>query len=302
MSVRYRQFAASEAETVGRLFAATFNDVLAQRGLPPYVDLGDPTAWAAAWVRDRRSLFEHLTATGSASWLAEEGGRPVGYARAVTRDGVVQLTDFFVLPGAQGHGIGKVLLERAFAGAAPGRRMVIATTDGAALARYLKLGLYPRCAVLEVHGRPQPAPVPGDLQAEPGAADAGTLDLLNRIDREILGYAREVDHRWLLADRSGFVYRRGGRPVGYGYVGRWCGPFAVLDPADLPAVLCHAETAMAGRGEDFLLMVPLANHVALDHAVRRGFRLATEFGMHFMSDGPEPRFANYLFSLPGFFT
>ena len=82
MSVRYRQFAAGEAETSGRLFAATFNDLLAQRGLPPYVDLSDPRAWAAAWQRDRRSLFEHLTATGSASWLAEDGERAVGYARA----------------------------------------------------------------------------------------------------------------------------------------------------------------------------------------------------------------------------
>ncbi len=53
MSVRYRQFAAGEAETSGRLFAATFNHLLAQRGLPPYVELSDPRAWAAAWQRDR---------------------------------------------------------------------------------------------------------------------------------------------------------------------------------------------------------------------------------------------------------
>jgi GNAT superfamily N-acetyltransferase len=301
MEIRFRQFGIDEVEASGRVFAETFNDLLRQRRLEPYVDLGDSSAWAAAWQRDRRSLFEHITRTGSASWLAEENGQILGYARVIARSGVAQLTDFFVLPAVQRKGIGAGLLDRAFGGAAAGCRLVIASTDGAAFARYLKLGLYPTCGLLDVHRRPEPVAMGGELQIEPSDDGSETLTILNRIDREILGYEREIDHRWLLRDRRGFLYRRGDETVGYGYVGRWCGPFALLDPADFPAVLAHAESSMVGSGHDIGLEIPLSNRAALDHVLRRGFRLGTEFGVFVFSDGPAPRLDRYIITMPGFF-
>ena len=301
-TVRYRQFERGEAEKVGRLFAAGFNDLLIQRGLEPYVDLNNQQAWAAAWERDRRSLFEHLAATGSASWLVEDDKRLLGYARSIIRDRVGQLTEFFVLPEAQGSGLGRGLLERTFDSLEVEHRTVIASTNGAAMARYLKSGVFPLCPVLEFDRKPEPIAIETDIGIEPISAQDETLSILNAIDREILGYERELDHRWLLRDRQGYLYLRQRKPIGYGYVGRWCGPFALREPRDFPAVLAHAETAMVGRGHDLVLMVPLVNRVAVDCVLRRGFRMNTDFVMLFMTDGLSPNLANYLFTLPGFFT
>ena len=58
-----------------------------------------------------KSLFEHFAAHGSDSWLAEENGDVVAYARSIVRDGIRQLTDYWVLPQSQTSGIGQELLK-----------------------------------------------------------------------------------------------------------------------------------------------------------------------------------------------
>jgi GNAT superfamily N-acetyltransferase len=301
-ATRYRQFGPSEAEEVGRLFAAGFNDLLVQKGLKPYVDLNNQQAWTAAWKRDRRSLFEHLAATSAASWLVEDDKRLLGYARSIIRDRVGQLTEFFVLPDAQASGLGRGLLERSFDSLEVEHRAVIATTNAAAMARYLKSGVFPICPVLDFDRKPEPISIETDIGIEPISAQDDTLSVLNAIDREILGYERELDHRWLLRDRQGYLYLRKRKPIGYGYVGRWCGPFALREPEDFPAVLAHAESAMVGRGHDLVLMVPLVNRFAVEYVLWRGFQMNTDFVMLFLTDSLSPNLENYPFTLPGFFT
>ena len=68
-----------------------------------------------------------------------------------------------------------------------------------------------------------------------------TLSTLAEIDKATLGFQRDVDQQWFLANRRGFLYLRDGRPVGYGYVGENSGPFALLDAADFPAVLARRK-------------------------------------------------------------
>src|ERR1700736_1563539 len=89
-----------------------------------------------------RGLFAHLSATCAQWWIAEDPeGRPMGYARSTERDGLAELTEFFVAPDARVAGVGRALLERAFA---PGRgkhRSIIATVDAAAVALYLRFGV-----------------------------------------------------------------------------------------------------------------------------------------------------------------
>jgi hypothetical protein len=80
------------------------------------------------------------------------------------RDGVRQLTEFFVMPAAQSSGVGKSLLEYAFPSDDARRRVIIATTDSRAVARYLKTGVYPRFPIYYFSTDAQKRKVKTDLR------------------------------------------------------------------------------------------------------------------------------------------
>ena len=129
-------------------------------------------------------------------------------------------------------------------------------------------------------------PAPADLTAEPIDPAAAPLDRLAQIDQAVIGHRRTEDHAWLVGERQGLVYRRGGEVVGYGYVGRSSGPFALLDPADTPAVLAHAERTAAEHGDaPFGLDVPAVNRAAVTYLQARGYRIDPFFTLY-LSDEP----------------
>ncbi|MDP9358451.1 MAG: GNAT family N-acetyltransferase [Chloroflexota bacterium] len=261
----------------------------------------DP-GWVARFWERRGPLFDHLARTAEGCWIAERDGQVIGYARATLHDGVRELTEFFVLPGHQAGGVGCELLARAFPHGGARRRVIIATTDTPALARYLKAGVSPRFPIYSISGKPHPADIPTDLTIERATATPETFAELRAIDQAILGFARDTDHAFLLSDRRAELYRRGDQVVGYGYVGNGTGPIALLEVSDVPAVLARAETEAARRHEaDFGLNVPLVNRAAVDHLLRRGFRLDGTFPMFFMSDEAFGAFEHYIVSSPPFF-
>jgi hypothetical protein len=246
-------------------------------------------------------LFEHLARTADRFWLAEDDGQVVGYARSILNDDVRELTEFFVLPGSQGAGVGRELLARAFPTDGAGRRIILATTDLSALARYLKTGVSPRVLIYPVSGTPQPAVVPTDLVIEPAPPGPTTLAAIREIDRAVLGLTRDADHTFLMGDRHAYLYRRNDHLIGYGYVGATTGPIALLDPAAFPAVLAHAETEAAKHPDpSFRVMVPLVNREAVDYLLGRGFRLEA-FPLVLMSDAPLGDFTRYLGTNPPVF-
>ena len=302
MSFAVRRIEPSDLQATCKTFMAHLNAYLADHGKPPYVDLEDPAAWGRVWEEERRSLFEHVSAHEGEGWLAEDQGQVLGYARAIRREGVLQLTEFFTHPERRDAGVGKAVLARAFEQAEADARIVIATTHPAALARYLKAGVHPIGTVFDFEKAPEPVDLETDLTVEALSDAPGALAAVNDIDRVLLGYRREVEHRWLMTDRRGFLYRRDGAPVGYGYIGRWSGPFALLEPTDFPAVLALAETEAARHGAaSFPLMVPTANRSALAHVVARGFRIEDGHTMIVMTDKATPLLDRYLVSLPGLF-
>jgi hypothetical protein len=74
----------------------------------------------------------------------------------------------------------------------------------------------------------------------------------------------------------------------------------LLDERDFPAVLAHAESQAAARGESFGVEVPLINRAALRYLLARGYRMDT-FVALFMSDLSFGQFEHYLFTSPPFF-
>jgi GNAT superfamily N-acetyltransferase len=262
---------------------------------------GSPLDADVQWPR-WRSFFDHIAQTAAEFWIAEDaGGTPIGYARSIDRDGLFELTEFFVRPGVQSQGVGRELLARAFP---PGRgdlRLIIATTDIRALSRYLRAGVVARFPVLSFTGPAREAPLIDGPTPEPLDLDRD-LDAVHAVDDEVLGHRRELDHRWFAAEREGFRYVRDRRLVGYGYVARpdrsGNGPYAVLDPADLPAVLSHAERRRHELGAtETEFEVALHNEVAIAHLLGRGYRMDT-FMTLVCSSQPFGQFDRYLFCGP----
>lgn len=290
-----------DAYTSFLLFEESFADLWRRLGNTEPTSYGDPEAMARIWT-ERRPLYEHIVATADQFWLAERNGVPVGFARAVVRGEprVRILTEFFVAPGGQSSGAGKGLLARAMPAEEGVRRLIIASPDVRALGLYLRLGLRQRTSLYYLYRAPEARAFKTDLEVVSLEDSPGARQHLDALDRAVLGFARPQDHAFLLADRPGFLYLRGGRAAGYGYAGQRAGPFALLDPADLPAVLAHAETlaAQAGRGH-FGLEVPLANHAALDTLLARGFHIEP-FAAQLLADETGGQWDRYIATSPPF--
>ncbi len=202
------------------------------------------------------------------------------------------LSMLFVLPEVQGSGVGRALLDRV--GPPAGLDVVRATATDTAQpisnALYASLGIVPRIPLLNLIGTPQRRDAFGELPsgvtpvsfaelvaAEPGGAGHARLgDAVDELDRELLGVAHPVDHRFLRQeDRRGWLYiGPDGTPVGYGYAGEVgrVGPVAVRDEALLAPVIGHLTQAVVPRGA-FALWLPGSAGAAVTAALHAGLRL-----------------------------
>lgn len=299
---RFRPATPADSRACFDVFERSIDDLSTRTGGAANATAGDPEAWSI-----RRPLFDHLAATSDAWWVAtdDDDMQVVGYARSIVRDGVRELTEFFVDPAVQTAGVGGELLARAMPAGEVGHRSIVATTDPRALSRYLRLGLTPACPIVGFVGTPSLEQPPStDLVAEPIEADAPPLEALGVIDRATLGFRRDPDHRWLAAQRSGALYRRGGEAVAYGYHPTravWGGPYAAIDPADLPVLLAFGEVAATRAAHDTVTFdLPALARPAIDHVLARGFRI-DPFLMLYCTDGPIDGLAGYCLTAPPFF-
>jgi GNAT superfamily N-acetyltransferase len=224
-------------------------------------------------------IRNHLRETPAVSfWLAEETprfARPriVGYARSIVRDRVFCLTEFFVLPDYHRRGIGSNLLANCLRDSEPygvEARMVLASHHVNANALYIRqLGCLPRLPMYLLAGSPNSLELPREQQgtifdphfaeplsdpsrdtlfAEPLLYNSETVRVLNALDRQVIGFAREEEHRFwsarLASDQGvGRLFRRGsdtGEVVGYAYQSYDTqGPILATNPKDLPRLLHH---------------------------------------------------------------
>lgn len=298
-SLTFRRGSPDDAYTTFEIFEESLSDLLRRLGHEEPTSYADPLAMARMW-QERRPLYEHIVSTAEEYWLAETEGVPVGFARSVTRGDVLQLTELFVRPGLQSAGAGKGLLSRTFAPTPDRRRLVIASPDVRAQVLYMRSGVYPLCSVYYFYRAPRARSLSSELEAIPVQEAPDTLRILNEIDRAILSVERPVDHHYLLNDRQGYLFLRRGRTVGYGYCGKRSGPFALLEPQDIPAALAFAENEAATRGEShFGVEVPLLNRAAIQHLLGSGF-LVEPFFAQLLTDAPVGQFDRYIITSPPF--
>ena len=298
MSINYRKGTAEDSHAVFRVFIKSIMDYSERMNVMAITGGNDPQVLETLWQK-RKSMFEYLANSSAQFWLAENSGEIIAYARSIEHDGMQELTEFFVAPDQQSAGVGRELLARAFPQTQARYRTIIATLDERALYRYMSLGLYGRFPLKYFYRKAEKVDVETDLKIEPLHFEFHREDL-NRIDREILDHTREHQHQWIATTRAGFVYKRDGEIVGYGYIDSSTGPFALLDENDFPAVLAHAESFMAERGEEFGAEAPLINKKAIQYFIGRKYQIDS-FSTIFMSNEPFGKFQNYLCFSPEFF-
>lgn len=297
MSILYRAGTHNDNYAIFYLFEQAIADLVKRFGSTEPTSIADADALAKMW-EERRSLYRHLTDHATHFYVAEQEGQIIGFARSILRDGLRELTEFFVAPQSQSLGVGRNLIQRVFPNEGENHRAVIATADLRAQATYLKLGMYPRFPIYYFGKQAEQADFTSDLAFIP--MTEAHAEVLAEIDKTILGHRRDVEHAYLQSARQGFVYTRQGQPVGYGYLGSRNGPFALLDSADFAAVLAHGESIAAEHQRDFGVEVPTINHAAVEHLIARNFTVDTFLGM-FMSNVPFGKFENYLVTSPPFF-
>lgn len=207
--------------------------------------------WRAAAYPDRPSaspshivpsLFNHELTTGH-MWVAEDGGRLVGFAVLLVRGGIGFVAELFVLPDSQSRGIGSLLLKHALAIPAT-TYCTMSSHDPRALALYVRAGLQPMWPhFLLTATSPVLTRVPGG-DVTVAVAEPGDPKLM-AWDSQIAGRARPEDHAYWQRALAGtpLWFARAGVTVGYGYA--WqrprgdqvgLGPLGTKSPTD--AVAC----------------------------------------------------------------
>ncbi len=151
-------------------------------------------AHSAGWLARTRHFLEHDAA---GCWVAEDASGPVGFATSIRRDGTWVLATYAVLPGHQGHGTGKQLLDAALTHSAGCLRgMLSASSDPRAVRRYLLAGftLHPQ---MFMRGTVDRTAIPAGTGAKVREGSAGDLDLMDSVDRATRGSGHGPDHVFL---------------------------------------------------------------------------------------------------------
>jgi GNAT superfamily N-acetyltransferase len=232
----------------------------------------DPEAfWGAL-----EPYLTHLAACAAEWWVAVDpsDGTLVGHARSVERGGLFELSELFVKPSAQSAGVGRSLLERAFPVGRGEVRLILATNDVRALARYYAADTVARFGMATLTAAPKPSD-DGASELDVRPASPQDTGVMAELERAVVGYSRDDDYPWLLAQRQGHLYSRRGRVVGFSFFSATgCGPIAALEPADQTSILLHVEQRAHEMGiDDLSFQVPTVNGIAMNHLLRRGFKI-----------------------------
>lgn len=160
----------------------------------------------------------HIFQTGNV-YVAEEDGRMLAFAGAITRGRVTFLTDLFVRPDLQSARLGQTLLQYVIPVTPDGIRCTMSSTDPRAIALYTRAGMRPQWPNFCLR-REGPAPE-NNSRSDLEIVEAQTNDpALVEWDASVSGRHRPQDHAFWVREEQGIPlwFRRSGETVGYGYI------------------------------------------------------------------------------------
>jgi GNAT superfamily N-acetyltransferase len=226
--------------------------------------------------------LSHVLQTGML-YVAEEDGRILGFAGAITRGNISFLTDLFVLPSSQSGKLGKSLLQTVL----PQDNLIhctLSSSDPRALALYIRAGMRPWWPhfALQLVKSTNAWPLAPDMEIiEADVLDSALLDW----DARISGRPRPEDLQFWVRDEQAVPiwFRHRGQIVGYGYVRfgaeahsnpQSCtlGPLGADTPEEATACVLAAVHWAMQRAVEVHIDVP-GLHPCLVALLERGFHI-----------------------------
>jgi ribosomal protein S18 acetylase RimI-like enzyme len=249
-----------------------------------------------------------LTEEPDGFWVAEDAGEIIGYALSWVRHSLWFLGMLFVHSAHQGKGVGRHLLDLALAYGSQARitnrGLITFAYNPTSISLYMRYGMYPREALYAMRGASATVRSGEAVAVDHDRADASpeSVEMLSQIDGQVLGFAREQHHRYLLSTpgASCHLFRSGGAVLGYAYVwaGGRIGPLAVTSHSRFALVLNAAlGLATTDNTDSVSIIVAGSNEQGLAIALGRGMRIASPFVL--MSTKPFGNWGSYLFHSPG---
>jgi GNAT superfamily N-acetyltransferase len=224
--IRYRRATLDDLAAGFSVFAIATHELMAQHGF----ERAFPASMPPPAYAFRRHALAH---DSDGFWVAEDGRTLIGACIAIRRESLWYLAELHVLPGHQGRGVGRRLLELAISTRKASDRLAVTANSiqPASNGLYVAVGMLPWIPVLNWEG-----PLRHELPKSRASMDfrvaADARDLV-AIDQAVLGWAKEVDHHFMQErhDLECGVLCDSGRKAGYAYfsnAGR-IGPAAVID-------------------------------------------------------------------------
>jgi GNAT superfamily N-acetyltransferase len=243
-------------------------------------------------------------------WVAEHGDTIVGFGFSWMTVKFWFLSQLFVRPETQAQGIGQTLLSKTLIQAerngAANRALITPAYNIASTGLYLNNGLYPRELLYRMAAPAQAVAqnlADAGYDATPIAPWPEPDEWTGRIDQELLGFRRDLHHKFLLGGGAARAVRieRTGRAAGYAYVSAegQIGPLAIAPDADAKAVVTTALCcALESRPSQVSMIVPGQADVVMRAVLALGFRIEEPYVL--MATQPFGNWCNYLPRTPGF--
>jgi GNAT superfamily N-acetyltransferase len=299
MDITYRPAKLEDLEEAERVVQASGNELRVRHSRQPW-PAPPPIAFAKFCLAEDPDGL----------WVAEQGDTIVGFGFSWMTEKFWFLSQLFVSPETQAKGIGRALLSKTLIQAecngATNRALITPAYNIASTGLYLNNGLYPREPLYRMaapsHAVAQNLADAG-YDATPVAPWPEPDEWTGRIDQALLGFRRDLHHKFLLGAAGARAVRieRAGGLAGYAYISAQgqVGPLAIAPDADAKAVVTTAlRCALECGPSQVSTIVPGRADVVMQTVLALGFRIEESYVL--MASRPFGDWRNYLPRAPGF--
>ena len=299
MEITYRPARSADLDAALEVVDRAINDLRVRHGFPSVAGARVPVFQGLCLGENPEGL-----------WVAEKEGGIVGFGFAWMVEKFWFLSQLFIAPDAQANGIGQSLLAKvlglARANDADNRTLITFPYNTAAIALYVRNGMYPREPLYRMSalGAVVERNIPTvEAETAPIGPWPAAREWINRIDEAVLGFHRDSHHRFQLGGFAACAMeiRQAGRAVGYAYISGagHIGPLAIAPGVDARVVVTAAiRCALDRQSPRVSMVVPGRADQILDMALALGFRLEEPYVL--MSARPFGDWRSYLPNSPGY--